>query len=162
MILSLRACVCADKTNFQYRLSMRRGNSRLEKVSRCDFCMLIHINVTRENVNHKGHYSGCIERTGTCQFSLHFLVPGGNQSNLLLRIKWEPLSRPIYSQKWLSVFCNYFTHPCQVFPHPKKHLSVLALADGLRFLLAPVLKGVVYAVEVVVARWMCSGRWANP
>lgn len=157
MILSVRV----HETNFHYHLFMRRGNTRL--VSFCDFYMLIHINVRRENVNHKWHYSGSIERTQNISvFSLHFLVLGGNQSKLLWRLKEEPLSQPIYSQKRFTVFCNYFTHPCQVFPHPKKHLSVLALADGLRFLLAPVLKGIVYAVEVVVARWMCSGRSANP
>lgn len=41
-----------------------------------------------------------------------------------------------------------------------KHLS--ALADGLRFLSATLLKGIVYAAEAAVTRWMCSGRLANP
>lgn len=44
----------------------------------------------------------------------------------------------------------------------KRHLSALALDDGLQFIMAPVLKGMVYAVEVVVTRWMCSRRSANP
>lgn len=50
----------------------------------------------------------------------------------------------------------------QVFPHLKKHPSALALDDGLQFILAPVVRGIVYAVEVVVTRWMCSGHSANP
>lgn len=78
--------------------------------------------------------------------------------------KEKLIIQPIYSSN-CSLYSTITLLPLvknQVFPHLKKHLSALALVDGLQIVLAPVLKGIVYAVEVVVTHWMCSGRSANP
>lgn len=99
-------------------------------------------------------------KTSYCFLTVVF---GSWVESMKIPSKDKPFIQPTYSSNY-SLCSTISSLPLvknQVFPHLKKDLSALALDDGLQFILDPVLKGIADAVEVVVTRWMCSGRWAN-